>query len=42
MINLERDLNSAVWISEFHTSDSVLVSLKVSECMVEYCRTDSP
>jgi hypothetical protein len=42
LINLERDLSSVVRIAELHMRDSILVPLKVGECMVEHCRADPP
>jgi hypothetical protein len=42
LVNPERDLHSAVRISELHTSEAILIALKVGERMVEPRRADPP
>jgi hypothetical protein len=40
LVDPERDLHSAVRISELHTSEAILIALKVGERMVEPRRAD--
>ena len=42
LVDPERDLHSAVRISKLHTSEAILIALKVSERMVEPRRADPP
>ena len=42
LVDPERDLRSAVRISEHHTRKAILIALKVGECMVEPRRADPP
>src|SRR6516165_9370673 len=42
LVDPERDLRSAVRISELHTSEAILIALKVGERVVEPCRANPP
>src|SRR6516164_6886427 len=42
LVDPERDLHSAIRISELHTSEAILIALKVGERMVEPRRADPP
>jgi DNA invertase Pin-like site-specific DNA recombinase len=41
-VDPERDLSPVVRISEFNTSEAILIPLKVGERMVQRCRADPP
>src|SRR6516225_4560988 len=42
LVDPERDLHSAVRVSELHTSEAILIALKVGERMVEPRQADPP
>jgi hypothetical protein len=42
LVDPERDLSPVVRISEFNTSEAIVIPLKVGERMVQRCRADPP